>query len=225
MKIASHARWILAVACFSGIAHATSVGNFSGAAHATSVGNWHELHADNGVLAAVTFNSKTYNLAKVSPTLNLDDEVWLYTGNLAAQSPSQIAEAVIQQFDLAADSLTTVAYCNAGRRGSCSTGASTSRGFTWSSGPTSSFTAGSDFDYLAINLGLAELLFHWSVPIDSFVLSGLPALAVSNYRAYLSPQLVATPLPAAALLFASGLAGVAALARRRGGSAKKAPTT
>src|SRR5205085_12558048 len=80
---------------------------------------------------------------------------------------------------------------------------------------TSTFKAAEAFDYLAIHLGKGELVFNWSVATDTFTLSGLPTASISNYRAFLGPQVLATPLPAAALLFASGLGALGVIGRRR----------
>jgi hypothetical protein len=43
----------------------------------------------------------------------------------------------------------------------------------------------------------------------------MPTASISNYRAFVRPQVLATPLPGAALLFASARGGAGFIARRR----------
>jgi hypothetical protein len=73
-----------------------------------------------------------------------------------------------------------------------------------------SLTDVSAFDYLAIHMGGAELLFHWSQPITSMTLLALDSFpgGLSNYRGYLE-----TPIPGALVLFMSAL-GLLGLGRK-----------
>lgn len=183
---------------------------FLGLAHAGTVGTWYQIDEVDGDFT-LTYKSKTYDLSVSPATYLVDDEQWFYNANLTPQSPGAINTAVENQYGLLAGSLTTVAYCD---KSSCS-GASVSSGHAADGTPTSKFTANQAFDYLAIHLGNGELFFHWSVPTDFFMMSGLPTSSISNYRAFLGPQVLATPIPAAALLFASGLGALGLIGRRR----------
>jgi hypothetical protein len=185
---------------------------YAGLAQASTVGTWHEIDDVNGAFT-LTYKSKTYHLS-ASPALYLDDDVWYYNANVTPQSPTAVKTVVENRYGLLAGSLSTVAYCDNVSTGSC-THASANNA-TANGVPTSTFTASTPFDYLAIHLGNAELLFHWSLATSTFTLAGMPTASISNYRAFLGPQVLATPLPGAALLFASALGGAGFIARRRG---------
>ena len=185
-----------------------------GAAHAAPVGTWYDIDAPDGVLQSITYKSKTYSFVNASPAVYLDDQVWFYSSNITPQTPSNIAKVTEQEYGLAAGSLSIVSYCDSTSPVSCTSGANVTT-LSTNTEQISTFTSSSPFDYLAVHLGLGELLFHWTVATDTFTLSGLPTASISNYRAYLGPQVLATPLPGAALLFASGLGAAGLLARRR----------
>src|SRR4051794_34330547 len=131
-----------------------------GAAHATSVGNWYDIDAPDGVIRSITYKSKTYNMVTASPAVYLDDQVWYYTGNLTPQNSTNIAGYVEDQYDLASGSLRTVAYCDSDHQ--CTGGASMTNA-NGKSAVVSTFNSVQPFDYLAVHLGLGELLFHWTV--------------------------------------------------------------
>jgi hypothetical protein len=191
---------------------------FSGLAHAGTVGTWHDIDDVNGAFT-LTYKSKTYHLS-ATPALYLDDEVWYYNANLTPQSPTAVKTAVENRYGLLAGSLSTVAYCDNVSTGSCVN--ATAKNAALNGVPTSTFTATTPFDYLAMHLGNAELLFHWSLGTNTFTLSGMPTGNISNYRAFLGPQVLATPLPGAALLFASALGAAGFIARRRGNKQRSA---
>jgi hypothetical protein len=190
---------------------------FAGLAHASTVGTWYEIDDVHGAFT-LTYKSNTYNLS-ASPALHLDDEVWYYDANLTPQSPTAVETAVEKRYALLAGSLSTAAYCDNVSTGSCVN--ATAKNATYNGVPTSTFNSTKPFDYLAIHLGNAELVFHWSLATSTFTLAGMPTASISNYRAFLGPQVLATPLPGAALLFASALGGAGFIARRRG---KKQPS-
>jgi hypothetical protein len=56
---------------------------------------------------------------------------------------------------------------------------------------------------------------NWSLATSTLTLAGMPTASISNYRAFVRPQVLATPLPGAALLFASARGGAGFIARRR----------
>src|SRR4051812_39622929 len=183
---------------------------FTGLARAATVGTWYEINEVDGNFS-LTYKSKTYDLNVSPATYLIDDQQWFYDANLTPQSPSAINTAVEQHYGLLSGSLQTVGYCDTG---SCSGGSVTNVNPP-NGTPTSTFKADQAFDYLAIHLGKGELVFNWSVATDTFTLAGLPTASISNYRAFLGPQVLATPLPAAALLFASGLGALGVIGRRR----------
>ncbi|MBK6008528.1 hypothetical protein JJB11_20700 [Ramlibacter ginsenosidimutans] len=185
---------------------------FAGLAHAGTVGTWYDVDDVDGAFT-LTYKSKTYNLS-ATPALYLDDQVWYYNANLTPQSPSALETVVENRYGLLAGSLSTVAYCDNVSTGSCVK--ATAKNATLNGVPTSTFTATTPFDYLAIHLGNGELIFHWSLATSTFTLAGMPTASISNYRAFVGPQVLATPLPGAALLFASALGGAGFVARRRG---------
>lgn len=186
---------------------------FFGLAHAAPVTNtWYQIDETNGDFS-ITYKGKTVNLSASPATYLIDDQQWFYDGNLNPQDPASIKADVETRYGLTSGSLTTVGYCP---DNGCSNATMTS-GTTTGGTPTSTFavTPGKAFDYLAIHLGLGELFFHWSVATDTFTLAGKAVTSISNYRAYLGPQVVVTPLPGAALLFISGLGALGVIGRRR----------
>lgn len=185
---------------------------FAGLAHAGTVGTWYEIDDVHGAFN-LTYKSKIYHLS-ASPSLYLDDDVWYYNANLTPQSPAAIETVVENRYGLLAGSLSTAAYCDNVSTGSCVK--ATAKNTTPNGVPTSTFTATTPFDYLAIHLGNGELIFHWSLATSTFTLAGMPTSSISNYRAFAGPQVLATPLPGAALLLASALGGAGFIARRRG---------
>jgi len=184
-------------------------------ARATSLGPWHELQLQQGKVA-VSFGSQTYGLSvAASPHAQLDDHAWI---DLLAPplSIGKLQREIEKQYGLLNGDLTPAGSCD--RRGlNCTAGAqmgtaTTRRGHTPSG---STFTSNSPFDYLAVRVGLSELLFHWSAPTHTFTLAGIPSTLVTDYRAFIGPVGLATPLPAAGLLFGSALLGMLGLGRRR----------
>lgn len=183
-----------------------------GAAHAASatVGTWYEVDETNGAFS-ITYKSKLYHLT-ASPKTHLDDQVWFYNANLVPQDPASIKGDVERQYGLLSGSLVTVATCDTNSRTHC-TGSSSIKNTAY----TSTFSSAKAFDYLAVHLGRGELLFSWTVPTKTFTLTGLPTASISNYRAFLGPppQVLATPLPGAALLFGSSLVAAAGIGWKR----------
>lgn len=155
----------------------------------------------------------TYNLS-ISPYTMLDDQIWYYNANPG--SIGAIDTKMEQQFGLPLDSLSFVAKCD----GVCTSGATMDPAASTGTGNVSTFTSTTAFNYLAVHIGGGELFFAWMSPQNSITLTGLPTANISNYVAFSGPVVV-TPLPGAALLFASAmmLAGGVSRRRRRSGPA------
>lgn len=184
-------------------------------ARATSLGPWHALQLQEGKVA-VSLGSRTYGLSiAASPHARLDDHAWI---DLLAPplSTGKLQREIEKQYGLLNDDLTLAGSCDhLGLH--CTPGAQmgtgTARRGHAPSGST--FTSNTPFDYLAVRVGLSELLFHWSAPTNTFALAGIPSTLVTDYRAFIGPMALATPLPAAGLLFGSALLGMLGFGRRR----------
>lgn len=142
----------------------------------------------------VTFSPTPANAIRYIPT------------NLNPQNPDSVKSYVLDAFP-SAGTLTTVGACN-------TDGAETPAASCTHSGGSASYN-GSAFNYLAVHFGQNELVFYFASAISSFELSGLPK-DWSNFRAYTTS---AVPLPAAALLFGTAVAGLAGFKRRRADAA------
>jgi hypothetical protein len=182
-----------------------------GAARGTGMSPWHKIDVVGGALT-LTYESKTFELPiRVSPFEYLDDHVW-FNKFFFADSPTDIEEVVEKQYGLLASDLHMVSSCDRGYRHSDCTGG----GAMSNTRSSSTFTSASPFDYLAVHIGFSELLFHWAVPTSTFTLSGIPSASyITDYHAFIGPAVIATPLPGAALLFGSALAGLVGVAQRK----------
>ena len=116
--------------------------------------------------------------------------IWYYNDNITSQSPLNIKGVVENQFKLAAGSLK-------------------SKG----DGEVSSFSKVASFGYLAVHFGRGELLFHWTKPLTSFSISGLPR-GFSNYRTYSGVSPVPEAETYTMMLLGLGLIGLTVRRRK-----------
>lgn len=183
-----------------------------GVAHAGTVGTWsneYDFQTDADGAFTITYKSKNYNLS-ISPYTTLDDQIWYYNANLTSQSSSSIGSSIERQYGLLSGSLASAGKCDAS---GCTTGASMDPAASTGGGTVSTFTSTSPFDYLGVHIGNGELFFAWANPVTSVTFAGLPTASISNYQAFIGP-VVATPVPGAALLFASAVLVGGGLTRR-----------
>jgi hypothetical protein len=168
----------------------------------------------------ITYKGKTYDLS-VTPFATLDDNIRYYASNIT-QGLTQMKSTVEQQFNLAPNTLNLVSYCDSPAASNCHMGASIVSSTTVISGKSTAvntFNSANTFEYLAVHFGGGELLFAWADPgVKSVTITGIPNASLSDYRAYVDPShpvVIATPLPGAALLFASAALVGGGISRRR----------
>lgn len=139
----------------------------------------------------------------VSVNPGATDGYYALKEDLGNQSPQNIQDKIESEFG----TLSLIGYCD-----SLCTNATVDN----TGGTLTLSTPGQTFDYLALHFGngqgISELLFYWSVAIESVTVTGLNSY--SNFRAYNSADVSAVPLPGAASLFLSAL-GLGAAAQRR----------
>ena len=181
----------------------------AGAAHASPV--WEQI---SPTTSPITLTGTNGNPVKVGYSPSPAETIWYYDGNIHNQSAANILNVVNTQFGLASGVLHYVSGCDSAN--SNCTDASDGQG---GQGYSNEFTSKSNYNYLAVHFGQGELLFHWATPIAAnspFKINipcGLGGL--SNYRAYDAPSPTPTPLPPAALLFASAIIGLLLTKNRR----------
>lgn len=147
----------------------------------------------------------------VSVNPGASDGYYAYREDIGSQDPTNIESQIKSEFDTGTMSL--IGHCDK----SC-----TNATLVNSNGTQDISTKGEKFDYLAIHFGngqgVSELLFYWTVAIESVTVTGLKSF--SNFRAYKSEladavSVSAVPLPGAALMFLSALGFGAGVQRRR----------
>lgn len=193
----------------------------AGAVRAGTVGTWtNEYELGTSANGGFTIyygkgaNAGTYDLS-ISPYTMLDDQIWYYNANPG--SIGDIDTKMEQQFSLPLNTLSFVAKCD----GVCTSGATMDPNASTGTGNVSTFTSTAAFNYLAVHIGGGELFFAWMSPQNSITLTGLPTANISNYVAFSGPVVV-TPIPGAALLFASAMLLVTGGAARRRNASQQA---
>lgn len=186
-----------------------------GPGHATSVDwtNEYEIRTYETGGFDIVHRGNTYDLT-VAPYTTLDRHILYFPSNPpGGQGVDKIDTLIEQQFGLPKDTLSLVSHCESTTSG-C-TGATATAGVSPTGKAINTFTSVNPFEYLAVHFGQGELLFAWADPgVRSVTITGIPQSSLSNYRAYVNPTVIATPLPAAGLLFASALAFGGLLRRR-----------
>ncbi len=177
------------------------------AGHAASVTwtNEYEIRTYETGAFDILYRGQVYDLS-VAPYTTLDHHIWFFPSNPpGGQAPSKIDTLIEQQFGLPKDTLMQVSHCDSTTSG-C-TGATATASVSSTGKAINSFVSESAFEYLAVHFGQGELLFAWADPgVRSVTITGIPNNSLSNYRAYVNPEVMAVPLPGAALLFATALA-------------------
>lgn len=193
-----------------------------GAAHAVTWTNEYEIRTHESGAFDILYGGKVQKLydLTVEPYATLDHHIWYLPDNPdGGQGVNKIDTLIEQQFGIPKDTLSLVSYCESTTSG-C-TGATATAGVSSTGKAINTFTSENPFEYLAVHFGQGELLFAWADPgVRSVTITGIPNSSLSNYRAYVDPTVIATPLPAAGLLFASALAAGGFL--RRGTRQRKA---
>lgn len=192
-----------------------------GAAHAASVSwtNEYEIRTYESGAFDILYRGQVYDLT-VAPYSTLDHHIWYFADNPSGgQGVNKIDTLIEQQFGIPQGTLNLVSHCDSTTSG-C-TGATATAGVSSTGKAINTFTSSNPFEYLAVHFGQGELLFAWADPgVRSVTITGIPNSSLSNYRAYVDPAVIATPLPAAGLLFAGALAVGGVL--RRGTRQRKA---
>ena len=184
----------------------TSIFGF-GPANAASV-SWtdeYEIRTYESGAFDILYKGQVYDLS-VAPYTTLDHHIWYLPDQPAGgQGVNKINSLIEQQFGVPEGTLNLVSHCDSTTSG-C-TGATATAGVSSTGKAINTFTSENPFEYLAVHFGQGELLFAWADPgVRSVTITGIPNSSLSNYRAYVDPAVIATPLPAAGLLFASALA-------------------